>query len=155
MLMVTGDGDHLVLQIKQANASVLEPYVGASSIGHHGKRVVVGQRLMQATGDPLLGWTSGSQAAPFDYFVRQIKDMKGSIDLERLDADDLALYGRICGAVLARAHTRAGGASKITGYLGDTDTFDVAVAEWAEAYADLTERDHAALIAETGAHATS
>jgi len=155
MLMVTGDGDHLVLQIKQANASVLEPYVGASSIGHHGKRVVVGQRLMQATGDPLLGWTSGSQAAPFDYFVRQIKDMKGSIDLERLDADDLALYGRICGAVLARAHTRAGGASKITGYLGDTDTFDVAVAEWANAYADLTERDHATLIAETGARATS
>ena len=150
MLMVTGDGDHLVLQIKQANASVLEPYVGASSIGHHGRRVVVGQRLMQATGDPLLGWTSGSEAAPFDYFVRQIKDMKGSIDLERLDAEDLALYGRICGAVLARAHTRAGGASKITGYLGDTDTFDVAVAEWANAYADLTERDHAALIAEAG-----
>ncbi len=104
---------------------------------------------MQATGDPLLGWTSGSEAAPVDYFVRQIKDMKGSIDLERLDAEDLAIYGRICGAVLARAHTRAGGASKITGYLGGTDTFDVAVADWADAYADLTERDHAALIAET------
>lgn len=147
MLMVTGDGDHLVLQIKQANASVLEQYVGASSIGHHGQRVVVGQRLMQATGDPLLGWTSGGSAAPLDYFVRQIKDMKGAIDLERLDASDLAIYGQICGAVLARAHTRAGGASKIAGYLGETDAFDVAVAEWGNAYADLTERDHARLVA--------
>jgi uncharacterized protein (DUF2252 family) len=151
MLMVDGDGNHLVLQIKQANASVLEPYVGASSIPHHGRRVVVGQRLMQATGDPLLGWTTGSEAAPFHFFVRQLKDMKGSIDLERLDADDLAIYGRICGAVLARAHTRAGGAARITGYLGDTDTFDSAVSAWAEAYADLTERDHAALLADTTA----
>ena len=150
LLMVDGDGDHLILQIKQANASVLEPYVGASTIGHHGRRVVVGQRLMQATGDPLLGWTTGSEAAPFDFYVRQLKDMKGSIDLERLDAEDLAIYGRICGAVLARAHTRAGGATQITGYLGDTDTFDVAVAEWADAYADLTERDHAALVADVG-----
>lgn len=149
MLMVTGDGEYLVLQIKQANASVLEPYVGASSIGHHGKRVVVGQRLMQATGDPLLGWTSGGAQAPFDFYVRQIKDMKGSIDLERLDADGLAIYGRICGGVLARAHTRAGGASKITGYLGTTDAFDVSVAEWANGYADLTARDHAALLAAT------
>jgi uncharacterized protein (DUF2252 family) len=150
LLMVDGDGDHLILQIKQANASVLEPYVGASAIGHHGRRVVVGQRLMQATGDPLLGWTNGSEAAPFDFYVRQLKDMKGSIDLERLDTDDLALYGRICGAVLARAHTRAGGATQTTGYLGDTDAFDNAVAEWADAYADLTERDHAALVAGVG-----
>ena len=67
----------------------------------------------------------GSEAAPFDFYVRQLKDMKGSIDLERLDADDLAIYGRICGAVLARAHTRAGGATQITGYLGDTDAFDL------------------------------
>ncbi len=148
LLMVDGDGNHLILQIKQANPSVLEPFVGASTIGHHGRRVVVGQRLMQATGDPLLGWTSGSKAAPFDFFVRQLKDMKGSIDLERLDAEDLSLYGRICGAVLARAHTRAGGASHITGYLGDTDEFDSAVARFADAYADQTERDHAALVAE-------
>jgi uncharacterized protein (DUF2252 family) len=149
MLMVDGDGNHLVLQVKQANASVLEPYVGASSIPHHGRRVVVGQRLMQATGDPLLGWASGSEAAPFDFFVRQLKDMKGSIDLERLDTEDLTLYGRICGAVLARAHTRAGGAARITGYLGDTDAFDTAVSAWAQSYADLTESDHAALLAET------
>jgi uncharacterized protein (DUF2252 family) len=155
LLMVDGDGNHLILQVKQANASVLEPFAGASRIGHHGRRVVVGQRLMQATGDPLLGWTSGGEAAPFDFFVRQLKDMKGSFDLERLDAEDLATYGRICGAVLARAHTRAGGATQITGYLGETDTFDVAVAEFAETYADQTERDHAALVAEVGAAAAT
>jgi uncharacterized protein (DUF2252 family) len=155
LLMVDGDGNHLILQVKQANASVLEPFAGASTIGHHGRRVVVGQRLMQATGDPLLGWTSGGEAAPFDFFVRQLKDMKGSFDLERLDAEDLATYGRICGAVLARAHTRAGGATQITGYLGETDTFDVAVAEFAETYADQTERDHAALVAEVGAAAAT
>jgi uncharacterized protein (DUF2252 family) len=155
LLMVDGDGNHLILQVKQANASVLEPFAGASTIGHHGRRVFVGQRLMQATGDPLLGWTSGSEAAPFDFYVRQLKDMKGAIDLERLDAEDLETYGRICGAVLARAHTRAGGATQITGYLGDTDTFDVAVAEFAETYADQTERDHAALVAEVGAAAAT
>lgn len=150
LLMVDGDGNHLILQIKQANPSVLEAHAGASTIAHQGQRVVVGQRLMQATGDPLLGWTTGSEASQFDLYVRQLKDMKGAIDLEGLAAEDLTLYGRICGAVLARAHTRAGGATRITGYLGDTDAFDAAVADFSEAYADQTERDHATLVAHLG-----
>jgi uncharacterized protein (DUF2252 family) len=146
LLLVSGDGHHLVLQLKQANASVLEDHLGASRWRHHGQRVVVGQRVLQATGDPLLGWTSGTDG--MHYYVRQLKDMKGGFDLELLDADDLTTYGRICGAVLARAHARAGDAATITGYVGDTDAFDAAVGSFAEAYADVTEADHGVLAAE-------
>ncbi|MCU0301816.1 MAG: DUF2252 domain-containing protein [Candidatus Nanopelagicales bacterium] len=145
LLMVSGDGHHLVLQLKQANASVLEEHLGASRWSHHGQRVVVGQRVLQATGDPLLGWTSGTDG--LHYYVRQLKDMKGGFDLELLDADDLTTYGRICGAVLARGHARAGDAATITGYLGDTDAFDAAVGSFAEQYADVTEADHGVLAA--------
>jgi uncharacterized protein (DUF2252 family) len=151
LLLESGDGEPLVLQLKQANPSVLEPYVAAARIGedevHHGRRVAVGQRLLQATGDPFLGWTRGGELAPYDFYVRQLRDMKGSFDLERLTAEDLVLYGRLCGAVLARAHARAGDASTIAGYLGDDDSFDVAVAAFAERYADLTDADHASLVA--------
>jgi hypothetical protein len=101
--------------------------------------------VLQATGDPLLGWTSGTDG--LHYYVRQLKDMKGGFDLELLDADDLTTYGRICGAVLARGHARAGDAATITGYLGDTDAFDAAVGSFAEQYADVTEADHGVLAA--------
>ena len=102
-----------------------------------GKRVVVGQRVMQAAGDPFLGWTKGSKKMPQDFYVRQLKDMKGSIDVTLLDKEGLTGYGQVCGAVLARAHARAGDASVITGYLGETEEFDNAVAEFAMAYAAI------------------
>ncbi|MCU0282406.1 MAG: DUF2252 domain-containing protein [Candidatus Nanopelagicales bacterium] len=152
LLMVSGDGHHMVLQLKQANASVLEEHLGSSRYDHHGQRVVVGQRVMQATGDPLLGWTSGSDGMHF--YVRQLKDMKGGFNLDLLDAEDLRIYGRICGAVLARAHARAGDAASITGYLGSSEAFDVAVAQFAEAYAGVTWADHGVLAAEQQAAST-
>jgi uncharacterized protein (DUF2252 family) len=153
MLLESGDAEPLILQIKQANQSVLASYVDASSLlrgdeqePHQGWRVVAGQRLMQATGDPFLGWTRGGAHAPFDFYVRQLRDMKGSFDLETLVGDDLAVYGQLCGAVLARAHARAGDASLLSGYLGDTDEFDEALGDFALAYADRTDADHAALV---------
>jgi uncharacterized protein (DUF2252 family) len=149
LLMESGDGEALMLQLKQANESVLAPYLGtereADHPAHQGRRVVDGQRLMQATGDPFLGWTRGGDLGPFDFYVRQLRDMKGSFDLETLSGDDLVLYGELCGAVLARAHARAGDAPAIIGYLGDGDEFDHAVAAFAAAYADVTGTDHAAL----------
>ena len=147
LLLESGDGEPLLLQIKQANASVLEPYLGASRFENAGERVVVGQRVMQATGDPFLGWMSGGERLPLDFYVRQLRDLKGSIDVSRLDLAGLEDYGQVCGAVLARAHARVGDASLVTGYLGDTEEFDEAVAEFALAYADVTVADHAALLA--------
>lgn len=146
LLLECGDGEPLLLQIKQANASVLEPYLGASRFDNAGKRVVVGQRVMQAAGDPFLGWTRGSKQVPHDFYVRQLKDMKGSIDVALLDKEGLIGYGQVCGAVLARAHARAGDASLVTGYLGDTDEFDNAVAEFAMAYSSLNAADHGELV---------
>jgi len=146
LLMESGDGEPLILQLKQVDSSVLEPYLGAPEWSHGGQRVVVGQRLLQATGDPFLGWSHGGERAPFDFYVRQLRDRKGAIDLDRLDDDDLVLYGRLCGAVLARAHARAGDSSTIAGYLADTTAFDEAVAEFAIGYADRTESDHAELV---------
>lgn len=145
LLLESGDGEPMLLQVKQANESVLEPYLGASRFDNAGKRVVVGQRVLQTTGDPFLGWTRGGERAPYDFYVRQLKDMKGSIDATLLDVDALTVYAQLCGAVLARSHARAGDPSMISGYLGDSDAFDVAVAEFAMGYADITEHDHAAL----------
>lgn len=146
MLLESGDGEPLILQAKQAAASVLEPYVGESVFENSGERVVVGTRLMQATGDPFLGWCHGGAAAPYDFYFRQLWDMKGSIDVAKLDPEGFNSYARICGAVLARAHARAGDASFITGYLGTSKTFDNAIAEYALGYADISEQDHAQLI---------
>jgi uncharacterized protein (DUF2252 family) len=147
LLLESGDGEPIVLQGKQAGASVLERYVGASGFENHGERVVVGTRLMQSSGDPFLGWCHGGDAAPFDFYFRQLWDMKGSIDATLLTPEGLTIYGGICGAVLARAHARAGDASMITGYLGDTKTFDYAIADYAQGYANITELDYAQLIA--------
>lgn len=147
ILLESGDGEPLVLQAKQAGASVLEPYAGASEYANSGARVVAGQRLMQSTGDPFLGWCHGGQTAPFDFYFRQLWDMKGSIDATLLDEHGLRVYGQICGAVLARAHARSGDASIISGYVGETNEFDAAIAAYAVGYADITEVDYAALVA--------
>ena len=111
----TDHDDPLLLQVKQATASVLEPHAGRSRYRHAGRRVVTGQRLLQTASDIFLGWTSDGAA---DYYVRQLWDMKGSVNLDTLDPADLAPYGRLCGWVLARAHARSGDAAAISGYLG-------------------------------------
>ena len=146
VVLLLGDrhDDPLLLQVKQATASVLEPYAGRSRYRHPGHRVVDGQRLLQTASDIFLGWTGDGDA---DYYVRQLWDMKGSVNLETLDPADLAPYGRLCGWVLARAHARSGDAAAISGYLGSGDRFDRAVGDFAEAYADQTEADWAAFSA--------
>jgi uncharacterized protein (DUF2252 family) len=146
LLLESGDGEPLLLQAKQANASVLEPYLGESRYRQSGERVVVGQQLMQSGGDPFLGWYTGKDQ-PIDYYLRQLKDMKGSIEIATLDRDGLFDYARLCGAVLARAHARAGDAARISGYLGGGEAFDAAVGEFAMTYADITDSDHALLVA--------
>jgi uncharacterized protein (DUF2252 family) len=135
--------DSIVLQCKEAAASVLEPYLGASDYEHHGRRVVVGQRSMQAFPDIFLGWASGPNARA--YYVRQLEDMKGSFDLMSLDAVGLEAYARLCAWSLARAHARSGDAATIAAYLGSADVFDQALAEFAMRYAQQNERDYAAL----------
>lgn len=149
LLFESGDGDALLLQVKQAGRSVLEAVSppASSSSEHAGRRVVDGQRLLQAASDPFLGWTEGTRLPRREYFVRQLRDMKGGVDLAALDGEGMAMYGRVCGAVLARAHARAGSAAMIAGYLGGSSAFDEAVASFAVDYADVTERDHAALCA--------
>lgn len=137
------DDDPLILQIKEANASVLEPYAGPSEYANHGQRVVRGQQYIQAVSDIFLGW---GRAAGIDFYVRQLRDMKGSVDVALLTPKRMALYGALCGWVLARAHARSGDAARIAGYLGNGATFDQAIVRFATAYADQTERDHAALV---------
>ena len=134
--------DPLILQAKEATASVLEPYVEGTRHTNHGERVVVGQRLMQATPDIFLGWTRGPGGR--DYYFRQLWDMKGSVDTTGLRLPGMAFYGMLCARSLARAHARSGDSIAIAAYLGSGDTFDGAVADFAEAYADQNDRDHAA-----------
>ena len=141
LLLSSRHDDPLLLQVKQATASVLERYAGRSRYRHPGRRVVNGQRLLQTASDIFLGWTSDGAAG---YYVRQLWDMKGSVNLDTLDPADLAPYGRLCGWVLARAHARSGDGAAISGYLGTGDRFDRAVANFAAAYADQTEADYAA-----------
>jgi len=147
VLLLEGGGgaEPLLLQVKQANASVLEPYLHDSRLGHHGRRVVVGQHLMQTTSDPFLGWSRAGDPS-CDYYVRQLRDMKGSIEPALLGAEALSVYGQLCGAVLARAHARAGDPSVIAGYLGRSAAFEEAVGDFARGYADITEKDHWALV---------
>ena len=139
------ESDPLFLQVKEAGASVLERYVESNTYEHHGHRVVAGQRLMQAASDIFLGWFRGTGGR--DFYWRQLKDMKGSAIVEDMSADELVLYGGLCGWTLARAHARSGDRVQIAGYLGKSERFDRAIAEFAQAYADQTERDHAALCA--------
>ena len=139
------ENDPLFLQVKEAGVSVLEGHVPSSSYKHHGHRVVAGQRLMQAASDIFLGWLRGTGGR--DFYSRQLKDMKGSANVEGMSPDELILYAGLCGWTLARAHARSGDRVQIAGYLGKSERFDGAVADFAEAYADQTEQDHAALCA--------
>ncbi len=135
------EDDVLFLQIKEAERSVLAPYAGDSDYEHQGERVVVGQRLMQAASDLFLGWTTGPNDRFF--YVRQLRDMKGSVNIDGLAADGLVRYGELCGATLARAHARSKDPRAIAAYLGKGNPFDEAMESFAIAYADQTERDHA------------
>jgi uncharacterized protein (DUF2252 family) len=150
MLMLGRDtNDPLVLQVKEAGPSVLEPYVRRTRVSNHGKRVVEGQRLMQASSDIFLGWIHnphGLDGRSRDFYVRQLWDWKTSVDLETIVPRGLELYGRWCGWTLARAHARSGDRVAIAAYLGKSDTFDRAIAEFARAYADVNERDYDALV---------
>ncbi len=131
----------LVLQVKQAGRSVLEPYAGTSAYKHQGQRVVEGQRLIQAAGDMLLGWTRNAIEG-VDYYVRQLWDMKGRLDTEVMGSDALTLFAELSGWTLARSHARSGNPAAISGYVGASDSFDRAITDFAVAYADQTERDH-------------
>jgi uncharacterized protein (DUF2252 family) len=148
LLLGRDDGDPLLLQIKEAGTSVLADHLPASEYGNQGERVVAGQRLLQAASDIFLGWqrVAGLDGRRRDFYVRQLQDWKGIADTERMDADDLALFGRLCAATLARAHARSGDRVAIAAYLGAGPVFDQAVARFAEAYADQNEADHAALV---------
>ena len=141
------DDDPLVLQVKEAQPSVLEAYLGASTYSNAAQRVVVGQRLMQASGDILLGWlrTVGPDGHEGDYLVRQLRDWKGSATVEAMSPQLMADYGRSCGEVLARAHARTGDRIAIAGYLGRGEAADDAFTRFAEAYADQNQRDYEAL----------
>jgi uncharacterized protein (DUF2252 family) len=139
------EDDLLVLQVKQAQASVLEAYTRKSAFTKHGHRVVTGQRLMQAASDSFLGWIDGPRGRSF--YVRQLRDMKWSPDPASLNQERLPRYALLCGLTLARAHARSGDAVAISAYLGSGKTFDRAIREFAETYADQSEQDYAAFMA--------
>ncbi|HEY2312495.1 MAG TPA: DUF2252 domain-containing protein [Streptosporangiaceae bacterium] len=159
VLLLLGDREDepLFLQLKEAQESVLAQFAGKSDYQHEGERVVRGQRLMQAAADPFLGWTTGlraggtaskagSRLAAKDYYVRQLRDMKGSMSVPLMDLLQLNYYGRLCGWALARAHARTGRATIISGYLGTSEDFDHAIADFAIAYADQNEQDYRRLL---------
>ena len=150
MLLLGRDNDDpLFLQVKEAQASVLERFLPASTYRHHGERVVAGQRLMQAATDIFLGWQRirGLDGVSRDYYVRQFQDWKGSADVDTLLVPGATLYAQICGATLARAHARWGDRIAIASYLGKGEQFDQAIADFSAAYADQNERDYAAFAA--------
>ncbi|MGC1448871.1 MAG: DUF2252 domain-containing protein [Candidatus Sulfotelmatobacter sp.] len=145
LLLIADEGDPLFLQVKEARASVLEPYVGASVFPNHGQRVVNGYRLMQPASDMFLGWTQGVRDPRRHYFIRQLRDIKISVRVESFVHADLNLYAEWCGRALALSHARSGPATVLSGYMGKSDTFDRAIAAFSMAYADQNERDYAAL----------
>jgi uncharacterized protein (DUF2252 family) len=151
VLLLIGDRDDepLFLQLKEAQESVLAPFAGPSEYQHQGERVVRGQRMTQAATDVFLGWTKGiaiDGKRSRDYYVRQLRDMKGSMDVPAMDAEQLGYYGRLCGWALARGHARTGRASMIFGYLGGGKDFDNAIADFALAYADQNQKDYQRLV---------
>jgi uncharacterized protein (DUF2252 family) len=147
LLLQTGDGDPLFLQLKQAVPSVLAPYLPPCEHTNQGQRVIEGQREIQGYGDPFLGWSSGEfQGQHVDFYCRQLHDRKGSIDPTVLGAVSLADYSRLCGATLSRAHARSGDAAVIAGYLGRSDRYAQAVAEFAIRYVDVNRKDYEALL---------
>ncbi|WP_407285396.1 DUF2252 domain-containing protein [Streptomyces sp. BP-8] len=147
LMLGRDDEDPLLLQAKEAGESVLAPYAGASAYDNQGERVVCGQRLMQAASDIFLGWERalGIDGRRRDFYVRQLRDWKGAPQPESMVPEGMKLLGDLCGAALARAHARTGDRIAIASYLGQSDAFDRALADFAEAYADQNERDHQAL----------
>jgi uncharacterized protein (DUF2252 family) len=143
-LFVAAEDDPLFLQIKEARASVLEPYAGKGVYEHQGQRVVCGQRLMQSASDVFLGWSTGVNGR--DVYVRQLRDVKLSPIIEDWDVDMLREFGKLCAWALAKAHARSGDAAKIAGYMGSSSTFDDAICEFAVEYADQNQRDYRAFI---------
>ena len=143
-----GNGEPLFLQVKEAQPSVLEPFAGRSEYGNMGRRVVEGQRLMQAASDIFLGWmrVTGIDGEERDYYVRQLWDWKGSADPEQILPSSFDIYARLCGEVLACAHARSGDRIAIASYLGRGDTFDTAIADFSARYADQNERDYEAFV---------
>jgi uncharacterized protein (DUF2252 family) len=141
VLLMAGDDDSLFLQLKEARASVLEPYARHSVYENHGERVVQGQRLMQSASDLFLGW-SRDASLRVDFYVRQLRDCKTSADIDTMNVAHLIDYANHCGTALARAHAKTGDAAAISGYIGTGVTLDAAVARFAAAYADQTERDY-------------
>jgi uncharacterized protein (DUF2252 family) len=149
LLMGERADEPLFLQLKEAQESVLAPFAGPGESRHEGERVVNGQRLMQAAGDVFLGWTSGIRADGVDsrdYYVRQLRDMKGAMNVPAMDPEQLTCYAGLCGWTLARGHARTGRASMIAGYLGTSDRFDQAIEEFSVAYASQNAADHQRLL---------
>ena len=144
LMLGRDETDPLFLQLKEAQASVLEPFLGESSFGKHGQRVVEGQRLLQAAGDVMLGWIriTALDGVSRDFYMRQLWDGKGSALVEAMDPPAMTLYAQLCGRALAKAHARSGDAIAIASYLGAGDSFDRALASFAEAYADQNEQDY-------------
>ena len=149
LMLGRDDGDPLFLQLKEAEASVLEPFLGKSTFAQHGQRVVEGQRLTQAASDIMLGWirTTDTGGVSRDFYMRQLWDGKGSAIIESMNPHGMTMYAQLCGSSLAKAHARSGDAIAIGSYLGSGDAFDRALASFAEAYADQNERDYDALAA--------
>jgi uncharacterized protein (DUF2252 family) len=143
-LLMAGPRDPLFLQVKEARASVLEPYAGASVFPNHGQRVIMGHRLMQSSSDIFLGWTSGRSGR--HYYVRQLRNAKIKFEVDRFDSSHMIEFAHHCGATLARAHARTGEPATISGYLGKSDIFDRSIADFSIAYADQAERDYEAFV---------
>jgi uncharacterized protein (DUF2252 family) len=142
LLFMAGEDDPLFLQVKEARASVLEPYAGVSIFPNHGQRVVNGYRLMQPASDMFLGWSQGPKR---HFFVRQLRDIKISIRVETFGSNEMDLYATWCGRALALSHARSGLSATLSGYMGKSDAFERAMVDFSMAYADQNERDHAAL----------
>jgi len=140
ILLMAGDDDPLILQIKEARRSALEPFVGWSRYENMGQRVVMGQRLLQSASDIFLGW--GTEDGGQHYYIRQLRDMKKGPEIETYWADRLIDTAELCGWALAHAHARSGDAALISGYLGKSDAFDLALAAFSKIYADQSEQDH-------------
>jgi uncharacterized protein (DUF2252 family) len=148
LLLGRDNDDPLILQFKEATTSVLEPYLGSSEYERHGHRVVAGQRVMQAASDIFLGWYRGRglDGDDHDFYVRQLRDGKGSIDIALLQPEGMRMYAEACAWTLARAHARSGARIAIAAYLGNGRTFDDALTEFAFEYAAQNKRDHAELV---------
>ncbi len=144
MLLMAGERDPIFLQVKQASESVLERYAGHSIYPNHGQRVVQGHRLMQSSSDIFLGWTEGRFGRHF--YIRQLRDAKIKFAIENFGSAEMHFFAEWCGWTLARAHARSGEPALITGYLGESDVFDEAIADFSLAYADQSEKDHEAVV---------